>query len=515
MRILEYTPIQFLGKARLISKEFKGMVDQFSTIYINCRFENYGPDMPPPPPGLSERQYSNLLGTKGCLEPGCADKNAARTHWSWSKRWCSDCWKSKIQREDRLLKSRGDRFPSRLTLVKLLECIPVGMHDSFMKPHDYEEGIDNRPRGAPRLYKYYLTEDVDRIFAEYDALTPTPHVDDPAKTSQENATALQIYQAALAALDNNRAEFLATRKAKIDEHMAMVQKIEGAVRKRREINKNPNDANRAARKELFTRRAREQLPHIPEEFVQGTIAYKAACRIFRDPGSERGWQTLKPKIQGEWETSLSQEKATSINRPQLDGADDTDDAEQTADDVAGPNRHSRRWETESDMERVLRESLQSDTDIDFMEFDSPQPRSQQDLSHYGRSEAEAASSLSSMSRISDYPTAQHLHPHITSMYGGMCQQSSYPSSTGFAGMGYAPLPQPQGLSTAHRGNGGMPAMLPSLSIGNYPYITPPSHAGTVAPSTAATSHRDVGSVMHINNFLNTNPSASPNHDNLS
>jgi hypothetical protein len=334
MRILEFCPVQFLGKARLICNEFKGMVDQFTSIYVNCRKENYGHDMPPPPLGLTERQYTNLLGSKGCLEPGCTDKHASRTHWSWAKRWCSSCWKNKIERADRLIKNRGDRFSNRTTLTKLLECIPVGMHDSFMKPHDYVDVDDNRPRGAPRLYKYYLKEDVERIFREYDNLDPEPYEEDTAKSAEENAAALAHYQDLLAGLDNKRAEFLAERKAEIDEHMVLVQKIEAAVKKRRETKRTPYDENRNARKQLFTRRAREELPHIDEDFVKSTAAFKAATRVFRDGGTERGWQTLKPKIEKEWERSREETHGTAINDiPQLEGATDIDQRDEHGDDA--------------------------------------------------------------------------------------------------------------------------------------------------------------------------------------
>jgi hypothetical protein len=326
MRILEFTPVQFLGKARLICKDFRAMVDKFSSIYVNCRKENYGRNMPPPPLGLTERQYSNLLGGKGCLEPDCDDKKASRTHWSWAKRWCVKCWKSKIEREDRLIKNRAHRFPNRTTLTKLLECIPVGMHDSFMKPHDYVDLVETGRRSGSRLYKYYLKEDVEEIFRRYDTLEPERYVEDPSKTAEENAAGLARYQEELAGLEDKRAEFLANEKAMNDAHMELVKRIEAGVRLRRETNRTPYDENRNARKELFIRRAREDLPHISEEFVKSSGAYKAATRVFRDGGTERGWQTLKPKIEKEWEESrgIVQADTSSNDLAQLDGAADVE-----------------------------------------------------------------------------------------------------------------------------------------------------------------------------------------------
>ena len=240
MRILEFTPPAFLGKARLISKDLKSYVDGFTSIYANCRKENFGYDMPPPPAGLTERQYSNLLGGKGCLAPGCRDKNASRTHWPWAKRWCMDCWRSKIMREDRVYKARTAHF-GRITLGKILESIPYGMHDSFMKPHDIImlDEPDPRGRNAPRLYRYFLKEDLDAIIAEFEALTPAPYVEDPTHSAEQKAAALADHQALMAGLDEKRNAFFTAKKTKIEAHMDIVRKIEAGIRNRRELNKVP------------------------------------------------------------------------------------------------------------------------------------------------------------------------------------------------------------------------------------------------------------------------------------
>ncbi|RDL41409.1 uncharacterized protein BP5553_01388 [Venustampulla echinocandica] len=302
MRILEFTPPTFLKKARLINREFKGMVDKFDSIFVNCRKENYGWDMPPPPPGMTERQYSDLLGGKGCQEPGCDNKKATRTYWSWAKRWCSDCWEHRIEREDRIFK-RLSAIYSRTTLVKMLESIPIAIHDSFVKPHDYIDDVESRSRGPPRLYKCYLTDDLSEIMEEYEALTPPPYKDDPTHTPAQKSAALAAHKVLMDALDDKRSEFFAAKKAKNDEHMAKVMKIEVAIRNKRQLERIPRDKARRSRIALFTRRAQEDLPHLSVDFVQKTLSFKAACRIYRDGGTERGWRALKPKIEREWEES--------------------------------------------------------------------------------------------------------------------------------------------------------------------------------------------------------------------
>jgi hypothetical protein len=332
MRILEFTPPSFLGKVRHVSQRFKGMVDSKTSIYANCRKENFGFDMPPPPKGLTERQYSNLLGGKGCLAPLCDDKLSSRTYWPWAKRWCLRCWKSKIEREDRVIKGRANKY-GRTTLDRMLECLPFGMHDSFMKPHDIMEAVASRGR-APRLYKYYLMEDVEAMVADFEALAPAPFVEDPTHTAEQKAAALADHQKLMDGLEAKRTAFFAERKLKNVEHMDQVKKIEGGIRKKRDEDSKPYNANRQARKDLFTRRAIEEIGYISTEFVQGTVAFKAATRIFRDGGTERGWQTLKPKIVAEWKLAKADGWVYTdidVNRPSQPaspfGSGDSDDVE--------------------------------------------------------------------------------------------------------------------------------------------------------------------------------------------
>ncbi|KAH7409138.1 hypothetical protein BKA64DRAFT_388256 [Cadophora sp. MPI-SDFR-AT-0126] len=309
MRILEFSPPHFLKKVRLWNRAFKEMVDGYDSLFVNQRMENFGVNMPiAKSMGLTERQYTDLLGGKGCLEPGCTDKKASRTHWSWAKRWCTKCWQNKIEREDRILKARQHDFPQRQVLTKLLECIPIGMHDSFMKAHDYIENLEARPSTAPRIYKYYIKSEVDKVIEEYQAFKLPPFKDDPNKSAAENASARTEHQQKEAEAAQKQSDFLDERKAKNDEHMQRVLKIEGAIRKKRQEDAQPYNKNREGRRELFLKRASEQIPDIPATFITETKAFKAATRIFRDAGTERGWQTLKPKIEKEWEDSAEKRR---------------------------------------------------------------------------------------------------------------------------------------------------------------------------------------------------------------
>lgn len=91
--VLPYCSLDFLFKARLISKSFDHRLSYEST-WRDTRIMNYGPDMPGPPNELSEMQYANLLVGQGCMS--CGDKKARKTYWAFLRRWCIKCLKEKV-----------------------------------------------------------------------------------------------------------------------------------------------------------------------------------------------------------------------------------------------------------------------------------------------------------------------------------------------------------------------------------------------------------------------------------
>ena len=91
--VLPYCPMDFLFRARLISKDFEQTLSYEST-WRNNRIKNYGPETPGPPGGLSEMQYANLLVGQGCMS--CGDKKARKTYWVFLRRWCNKCLKEKV-----------------------------------------------------------------------------------------------------------------------------------------------------------------------------------------------------------------------------------------------------------------------------------------------------------------------------------------------------------------------------------------------------------------------------------
>ena len=72
--ILAFCPLDFLLKARSISRSFRLALNYEST-WREARMRNYGPDCPDPPASLTEMQYADLLTGHGCQIKTCQEKS--------------------------------------------------------------------------------------------------------------------------------------------------------------------------------------------------------------------------------------------------------------------------------------------------------------------------------------------------------------------------------------------------------------------------------------------------------
>ncbi|RKF62854.1 hypothetical protein OnM2_030036 [Erysiphe neolycopersici] len=309
MRIFELTDARFLStRARLICRRFKKIVDNCNSLFFNQRIEIYGKNMPGPPPGMSERQFNNLLGGKGCEE--CSDRSCTATKWAWYKRWCVSCWGKRISSEYKTIKNYEKEFP-RSIILQLLDCLPYCMNDAYTNSHRVSEAQGTLSPPGPKVNKYYQTQDVAEIVALYKTLIPVPYVENPEHTAEEQAFAMAKYQDFVEKMCEERKFFLAQKSRERDELMERVFKIENAIRIRRQEISRPNKIARQGRRDFHTKMARQELPHIPIDFIQKAKAYKSSCRICRNAGTERTWKVLKPKIENEWRQEL--EKRANTN----------------------------------------------------------------------------------------------------------------------------------------------------------------------------------------------------------
>ena len=94
MVILEHCAPATLRKICGLSKEFQAIINKYQNLLVEYRLNTYGLEIQTLLESVSERQFSILLGGKGCMS--CNNKKVAFTHWSWCKRWCTKYWEEQV-----------------------------------------------------------------------------------------------------------------------------------------------------------------------------------------------------------------------------------------------------------------------------------------------------------------------------------------------------------------------------------------------------------------------------------
>ncbi|KAG8533208.1 uncharacterized protein KY384_001991 [Bacidia gigantensis] len=138
--ILDFCPLEKLLKLRGLSPTFHSVLSG-DKVWRASRLNQFGSDHPPPPNGLAEWQYANLLIGTGCHGAGCKEKNTRRTYWAFQRRWCEKCCHNNIKKVDHVF-AKGtwaiayiEQERCAKEQLKMYEraskCIPHAMFDSW------------------------------------------------------------------------------------------------------------------------------------------------------------------------------------------------------------------------------------------------------------------------------------------------------------------------------------------------------------------------------------------------
>lgn len=90
--IFEYSEPKVLFQMRRVSRAFADLLS-YESVWKKCRIHHYGSRLPPPPAGLKEHQYLDLLEGQGCM--ACDNKATRKTYWAYLARWCEKCFTNK------------------------------------------------------------------------------------------------------------------------------------------------------------------------------------------------------------------------------------------------------------------------------------------------------------------------------------------------------------------------------------------------------------------------------------
>ncbi|KAL8855521.1 MAG: hypothetical protein Q9178_007841 [Gyalolechia marmorata] len=186
--VLENSPLSQLFRMRNV---FRHYLLTWPSIWRIARRNTYGPDHPDPPPGISERQYADLLVGIGCQAKGCNDTRTRKVYWAFQRRWCVTCMKKNVAM------NTGCNLFFR-NYPDIPKCIPkaafdqygyytciLGYGDNGQYTCMLSYGMDVRPPWLKPAYNDrigYLRADLAKMsqeFAEFEAQIPG----DEAETS--------------------------------------------------------------------------------------------------------------------------------------------------------------------------------------------------------------------------------------------------------------------------------------------------------------------------------------------
>jgi hypothetical protein len=271
VKILEYCPPKFLVKAREIDSTFRHILGR-NTIWKRSFQNTYGESCPDPPLGLSYMQYADLVGGFGCQAKGCP-KAARKIYWAFLRRWCEDCFRSRItlRREtDRPFRNvHGFLLPPDLRPTDCLvffNCEPPNKYlcagsyaerPKWLRSHGNDEGYEERA--------------VQLLAEEIYELRP--------KTEDELVA------------------FLIGRKEERDRDLAILQECENFFECLKR-DKSERKAIRNARIDFFEERAARLDPRIEPSALHLMKPFRRAIAIKKMP-VERCWDVLRPKIEKE------------------------------------------------------------------------------------------------------------------------------------------------------------------------------------------------------------------------
>ncbi|KAI4217724.1 MAG: hypothetical protein LQ351_000320 [Letrouitia transgressa] len=285
--VFRFSPLAFLTRARTISRGFRRRL-AYEATWRAARMYNYGPDHPPPPPGLTEQQYADLLVGTGCQNRGCNDKKARKTYWAFQRRWCDSCLKKNV-----IMKigcsSILEKFP------RILEIVPHVRFDSW----GHYQWVGDYP-DHPSWQK--SDEFQKTAFLRSDVTKAIRAIEEAGESTANGVTRPE---------DEMESWFQA-RKAANEELVCHLQQIENWVETSKRDKLVASAEFRHQRIDFFREKAAAMDPPVSAELLDRMPSYGRAIAISSKP-TENAWRTLMPKL--ERERAEAQIELLKLNRP--------------------------------------------------------------------------------------------------------------------------------------------------------------------------------------------------------
>ena len=261
--IFEQCHPSFLLKARTISKDFRYVLD-YDKVWEAARLNTYGKECPPPPPGLTEWQYADLLTDIGCQAKGCTDKRARKVYWIAQRRWCETCWKQRTLSNDAI-------STFELVYPRLTDCIMHFTYDRSQR-HQFVGCQTNAPSWVqhPRFELGYEKRAMLEMMKRIDS------IDDWEEEEQD--------------------EWYEKQQTARDVLMETCQAIEAFCEVKKKEAKGAQQTVLERRAMFFERKAMEMEVPMQSTVLHLSAAYQRSIGIPREP-TEKCWTWLRQKIE--------------------------------------------------------------------------------------------------------------------------------------------------------------------------------------------------------------------------
>ncbi|KAK5147311.1 hypothetical protein LTR04_000863 [Oleoguttula sp. CCFEE 6159] len=262
-----------LFQARMLNRKFHEEFS-YSNTWKRSRLNFYGTEMPPPPEGLKEWQYLDLVTGRGCMSAGCR-KETRNPYWAFLRRWCEECFLEKIIKAD-AAKASMLQYPD------LLDCIPSALVDSW-----YNYQCVNYDCDTLRHLNYgpkniiYLKSDVIRIKNEYEEFRSRQCHNSGARFSDKSEEQLH---------------WVEQRTMKTSSRLQEIRAVEKWDNNRSREKVEANKDIKQRRRNFYISKAKELVPPLEEAALRLIPAFFRFCNVPNEP-TLRSWNNLLKKLE--------------------------------------------------------------------------------------------------------------------------------------------------------------------------------------------------------------------------
>ncbi|MCJ1308860.1 hypothetical protein MMC25_002515 [Agyrium rufum] len=269
--IFSFCPLEFLPECRRICKTFD-LALSYEATWREARERAFGAECPPPPKGMKEQHYANLLTGVGCQALTNGERcpqQARKTYWAFQKRLCVDH-----------LRARTTILPASLTtsniviedFIRLISSANFDSWESYLSIGGANS--DTAWQRCPTYKRVYEKSEIEAVAAEIQDLVKV-------WSSEEEIKA-----------------WFETRASEKSARLEELRKVETWVETTRKVHYVKSITIAEERSKFYIEKAAQMDPPLLHRALKNCLSYNHAIAIRKSP-SERSWTILEAKLKEE------------------------------------------------------------------------------------------------------------------------------------------------------------------------------------------------------------------------